>query len=288
MQPRLLGIFAHPDDETFGVGGTLAKYAHEGTDVHVCIITDGAAGSFLGRADKAADTSTSAELRRQELTCACDILGVKLHTLGYRDSGMAGAPDNRHPASLYQADLERVATDLANLIDELGPQAIVTHDPTGGYFHPDHIKVNRAVVRAWSILGMEPNQSTPERTKRSFQQSLRLYYNVIPRSAVKWFIRFVRVIGRDPRRYGKNHDVDLTQVGIPNNLIHIRVDVWPYMSVLEQAYACYKSQGGDPLQRILPPLLRRRTLRYEYFMQAIPEIKPEYQVLSSSSFQFTP
>ena len=51
----LLGIFAHPDDETFGPGGTLAKYAREGVDVHVAIATDGAAGSVVdGHEDKRA------------------------------------------------------------------------------------------------------------------------------------------------------------------------------------------------------------------------------------------
>ena len=45
MKRTLLAVLAHPDDESFGLGGTLAKYAAEGVDVHICIATDGVAGS---------------------------------------------------------------------------------------------------------------------------------------------------------------------------------------------------------------------------------------------------
>ena len=98
--PTLLGVFAHPDDETFGPGATLAKYASEGADVHICIATDGAAGTYNPALLQASDYDTLAGLRGAELQCAAQTLGVTLHRLDYRDSGMGGTADNENPACL--------------------------------------------------------------------------------------------------------------------------------------------------------------------------------------------
>jgi LmbE family N-acetylglucosaminyl deacetylase len=256
-QRRLLAIFAHPDDESFGPGGTLARYACQGVEVHVCTVTGGAAGSYDPHMVETGQTSALARVRRQELECASRILGVHLHLLDYRDSGMAGAPDNEHPDSLYQADLEDVARDLLRLVYEVCPHVILTHDPTGGYFHPDHVKVNQAVTRVWDMLS-------------EAWRPARLYYSVLPRSAVRWFLRFQRLRRQDPRRFGQNQDIDLTQLGVPDEQIHVRLDVAPYLPLKEQASACHRSQGGGGALRMLPRLLRRRFFRYEHFVQARP------------------
>jgi LmbE family N-acetylglucosaminyl deacetylase len=268
----LLGVFAHPDDESFGPGGTLAKYAREGVDVHVCIVTDGASGSTVPDAAAPGELSSLAELRQHELACACDVLGVHLHTLNYRDSGMEGSADNRHPRSLYQADLHTVACQLVSLLEKVRPQVVVTHDPSGGYFHPDHIRVNHAVRRAWSLLqdagsGVGSNGSgsrawTPQR----------LYYTVIPRSTLRWYLLLLRLQGQNPRRYGRQGDVDLTQVGVPDRSIHVRLDVEAYRSIKEKAGACHTSQGGGSRRwRTGPRWLRRRSMGFEYFVQAHPQ-----------------
>jgi LmbE family N-acetylglucosaminyl deacetylase len=269
-QPRLLAIFAHPDDESFGPGGTLARYADTGVEVHVCILTDGAAGAYDASLAPGHGSVSLAGLRRQELDCACQVLGVHLCTLDYRDSGMEGAPDNRHPGSLYQADLDDVARDLVSIIWETRPQVVITHDPTGGSRHPDHIKVNRAVCRAWEMMvGTEPLVA-PQTGGLQPWQPLRLYYTAIPRSGLRYFILIQRLLGRDPRRFGQNQDVDLTQFGVPDEEIHVRLDIGPYLSAKEQASACHQSQGGGGAQRMLPPFLRRRFMRYEFFVQAQP------------------
>ncbi len=264
---RLLGIFAHPSDESFVPGGTLAKYAREGVEVHVCTVTDGAAGTPEGDLENG---ETLAQVRLRELECACRELGAQLHILGYRDSGMEGTPDNKHPASLYQADLDAVAEDLVRVMREVRPHVVITHDPTGGYFHPDHIKVNHAVRRAWSKVN-EPD-AYPHLRAEGYEpwQPLRLYYTVIPKSAVRWFIRVARLLRRDPRRFGRNGDIDLTRVGVPDEEIHVRLDVGPYLAVKERASACHRSQGGGAF-RWLPGWLRRRFMRHEHFVLAYPE-----------------
>nr|WP_290665196.1 PIG-L family deacetylase [Ardenticatena sp.] len=267
---RLLGIFAHPDDESFGPGATLAKYAREGVDVHVCIVTDGAAGTWDPEAADESEHHDLAKVRRQELECACRELGATLHQLGYRDSGMEGAPDNKHPDSLYQADLDEVARDIVRLVREIRPHVIITHDPTGGYFHPDHIKVNHAVQRAWARMG-DPD-AYPALLAEGYEpwQPARLYYTVIPRSRIKWFIRILRLRGQDPRRFGRNGDIDLTRLGVPDDQIHVRLYVEPYLDVKERASACHRSQGGGGAARWLPRWLRRRSMRYDFYVQAQP------------------
>ena len=106
---RLLFAFPHPDDESFGPGGTIAKYAREGTDVHYVCATRGEVGTVEPEmlkpyAHLAADQQLGA-LRGQELRNAADILGLTgLHYLGYRDSGMTGSTDNRDPRAFINAD----------------------------------------------------------------------------------------------------------------------------------------------------------------------------------------
>lgn len=270
VRPRLLAVFAHPDDESFGAGGTLAKYARHGADVCVCTVTDGAAGSYEGDAAVEGERGSLAQLRRRELVCACEVLGVQLHTLDYRDSGMEGMPDNQHPDSLYQAELEDVARDVARVMWEVRPHVVITHDPGGGYAHPDHIKVNHAVLRAWdrtreaaAFPGLRAEGLSP-------WQPERLYFTAIPRALVKWFVRIMWLLRRDPRRFGQNQDVDLTQVGVDEEQIHVRLDVGPFLKIKEQASACHKSQGGGGAPRMFPGFVQRRLLRHEYFVQAWP------------------
>ncbi len=262
--PRLLGIFAHPDDESFGPGGALARYAREGVEVHVCIVTDGAVGGVDPELLAGSGCATLAELRAGELACAVQKLGAQLHNLGFRDSGMEGSEDNTHPDSLYQASLETAAHDIAALLREVEPDVVITHDITGGYFHPDHIKVSKAVSRALVLMNGE--QAHPER----------LYHTVFPRSQVMWLVRILRLLhtlhvpGTDPTRFGDNGDIDLTQLGVPADEIHVRLDVASYLDIKEQASACHRSQGGGGGFRFLPASVWRRFQRYEYYSQVWP------------------
>lgn len=266
-RPRLLAIMAHPDDESFGIGGTLARYARQGVDVHVCTVTDGAAGTHDVEMTSGGIGPSLKQLRQHELACACRLLGARVHALDYRDSGMAGAADNQHPDSLYQADLEMVAHDIVRIINHVTPDVLITHDPTGGYFHPDHMKVNRAVIRAWDLIGVDrQGRETPT----VVWQPERLFFSVIPRSALRWFVLIMRLARKDPRSFGQNRDIDLTRIGVPDDEIHVRLDIGHEFSVKEQASACHKSQGGGGAPRILPMFVRRRFLRYEYFVQARP------------------
>ncbi len=148
----LLVVLAHPDDESFGSGGTLARYGAEGVAVHYACATRGECGT-VDPALLAAGESGAA-LRTGELLCAADALGLAgVHFLGHRDSGMPGTPDNRRPHALVQAPPARVTGQIVAIIRALRPQVVLTFPPYGGYGHPDHIRVHETALAAFHAAG---------------------------------------------------------------------------------------------------------------------------------------
>lgn len=265
---RLLGVFAHPDDESFGAGGTLAKYARTGVEVHVCTVTDGAGGTYDPALLEANGVATLAELRHRELECACRVLGAQLWMLGYRDSGMPGSPDNLHPASLFQAPLEEVSFKLVRVIRSVRPHVIITHEFSGGYNHPDHVKTSQAVYHAFRLAG--DGTYFPPLLDESLPiwQPMRLYHLAVPRSTIRWFIVLLWLRGKNPRHFGANGDIDLTRLGVPDRQIHVRLQLGKYIEIKQQASACHRSQGGGTMH--WPSFLGRRAMACEHFIQVLP------------------
>ncbi len=148
MAGGLLAIFAHPDDETFGVGGTMAHYRDRGVPVTMVCATRGEVGEIAPGTD--ATPETLGRFREQELRDACAILGVSdVRFLDFRDSGMAGTPENDDPRCLHRAEPERVIEPLVHVIREVRPDVIATWDASGGYGHPDHIAVHHHATAAF-------------------------------------------------------------------------------------------------------------------------------------------
>ncbi len=247
----------------------MARYAAEGVDAHVLIMTDGAVGSVDPDAiDQGEDL---AAVRSRELRQAVEVLGATLHQFGYRDSGMAGSEANEHPDCLLQDDRSEVIGRVVRLIRELRPQVVMTHDPTGGYFHPDHIAVNEIVTRAFRLAG-DPS-AYPEQIEEGLpaHQPQKLYYTALPRTFIKWTVRLLRVLGKDPTRFGRNGDIDLTRLGAPDEMIPTWIDVGDYLDTKMRAGAAHRSQGGGPgFQRHLPDFVVRRLFGREAFIRAHP------------------
>ncbi len=269
QQRILLAVVAHPDDESFAIGGTLARYAAQGAQVHVIVATDGSAGTVT---PEALDGHASiAELRMEELRCAAEQLGLTgTHLLGYRDSGMPGSPENEHPDALAAAPLEAVAAKVARYIRELKPQVVITHDPIGNYHHPDHIAIHQATVQAFEMAGKDSAGLGP-----SSYRPQKLYFNTFNLHRLNWFIRLLSLFGRDPRAWGRNRDIDLlelTKVGFP---IHARIDVEDFLDIKRRAASCHASQqdGGPPSRGLLGWLLQRMGRR-ETYMRAYPQAAP--------------
>ena len=149
----VLFCHAHPDDESMGTGGTIARLVAEGHRVDLVTCTDGAEGEIH---DPTLDADEArprlAEIRRAELACSTDALGggaIRQHLLGYRDSGMMGTEANAHPESFWQADLAEATRRLVEIVREARPAAIVTYDENGNYGHPDHINAARIARDAY-------------------------------------------------------------------------------------------------------------------------------------------
>ncbi|MCJ7513153.1 MAG: PIG-L family deacetylase [Anaerolineales bacterium] len=265
---RLLAVFAHPDDESFGPGGTLALYAQRGVEVHLICATRGEVGA--APAELLAPHADIASLRESELRCAAGHLGLAgVHFLGYRDSGMPGSADNRHPQALAAAPLEEVAHRLVWWFRRLRPQVVITFDPIGGYRHPDHIAIHRATIQAFDQAG--DADFMPEAGPA--HQADKLYYASLPRRALRLIVRLMPLVRRDPRHFGQNGDIDLVDIAAQDFPIHTRINIRPVARLKAQASACHASQGGMPRSGIMGWLLRLAG-GSETFTRAVPPADP--------------
>jgi len=266
---KMLVVLAHPDDESFGMGGTLARYVNHGVEVHLICVTGGEAGTVEAQFLK--KFTSVAELRTAELRCAAAKLGLQqVIQLGYRDSGMPGAADNQHPEALVQQPVEAVAERIVRCIREIQPQVVITHDPIGGYKHPDHIAVHKATVHAFYAAG-DPT-AYPEQALPAFTPA-KLYYHTLPKHFLKFAAFVLRLSGRDPHRFGRNQDVDLAALIEEGDFpIHARINYRAFLKQRQEASACHASQlAGGPPNRGLFSWLLRLFGGTDTFMRAYPE-----------------
>ena len=168
----LMAVFAHPDDEAFGTGGTLSKYAAEGCDVYLVTATRGEAGEIAEP-----DLATSADLpfvREQELRCACDVYGIKPpRFLDYADGLLP---------LIHQG---QAVGKVVRLIRELRPQVVITFGPEGIYGHYDHIAVHR-----WTTIAVEmaaDSDCFPHHVSDTCEphQVSKMYFRVMPRKRLE-------------------------------------------------------------------------------------------------------
>lgn len=133
---KVLAVLAHPDDESLGFGGTLAKYAAEGIETHLVTATRGERGRF-GTQGKGADPAEVGRVREAELRRAAAVLGIRdVSILGFPD----GAVDGVESGTALRA--------IASHIRRVQPQVIITFGPDGGYGHPDHIAISQLTSAA--------------------------------------------------------------------------------------------------------------------------------------------
>ena len=274
----LLVILAHPDDESFGSGGTLSKYAHEGVTVHYLCGTRGESGTV--DADKLNGFKNVAELRTSELMCAAKELGLAgVHFLGYRDSGMVGSDDNKDAESLNSAPLDEVAQRIIGYIETLKPDVIVTHDQYGGYGHPDHIKLHLATVRAYAMhygikLDYAPSGlMTLVNNQQPITNNIpRLYFTAFPKGLVKFGVRVMPLLRQDPRKFGRNKDIDLVQIASWDVPATVQIDTKAYVAMKEKASACHASQQAPAQQNRFVRFMFRRNSGKEFYARAYPPV----------------
>ncbi len=137
----ILGIFAHPDDEST-VAPILAKYAREGAKVHLVIVTDGRYGTNDFHDHKEGETLVAT--RKEEMICAASKLGAELIHLNYHDQLKAGEGYDGHVPYA-----RAIILDLNEIIERLKPDAIITWGPEGGSTHLDHRLVGASVTQVY-------------------------------------------------------------------------------------------------------------------------------------------
>lgn len=267
---RLLYSLAHPDDESFGFAGSIAHYVGEGVETHLICATNGDVGSMDD--EYMEGFSDVAARRMYELECAAEVLGLTLHTFNYRDSGMQGSPDNEHPQSFVQQDIEEVVGRVVRVIREVRPQVIVTFDPEGGYRHPDHIAIHDATLGAFHLAGDATQYTDQIEAGLSAYQPQKLYYGTFSRKRLRWVVRFAPLVGIDPTRMGRNKDMDFKEIAKIQWPIHVRIPVQDYSDVVQKAWACHASQHLSSSSGGILAWAFRRSTKYDTYMRAHPPV----------------
>lgn len=272
---KILSILAHPDDESFGMGGTLAYYANQGVETHLICATRGEAGDVAPELLK--DFDSIAARRESELRCAAGFLGLKNVTfLGYRDSGMNGSEDNQHPKALINAPFEEVTGQIVQYIREFKPDIVLTFDPVGGYHHPDHIFIQKTTVAAFEAAA-DPDQF-PE-FGQPFQPQ-KLFYHIFPRKFIRMALKVYKFFGNDPTKFGRNKDINLEMIaGDQDYPVHAKINYRKVDDLKVKASQCHESQftfsdQSPLLMRVARLLMDGR----DSFMQAYPPVPDNYRV----------
>ncbi|MDQ0614758.1 N-acetyl-1-D-myo-inositol-2-amino-2-deoxy-alpha-D-glucopyranoside deacetylase [Microbacterium sp. W4I4] len=242
---HVLLAHAHPDDESCATGGTIARLVAEGHGVTVVTSTQGEQGRIavpeLQHLHADEDDQLGPE-RAQELAGAVSALGVTDHRyLGgagrYRDSGRMGIPANDRPDAFWQADLDEAGLQMAEIIREVRPQAVITYDPNGGYGHPDHIQTHRVAMR-----GVELAADPTVALDASVWDVPLVYWTAVPRELIvaelTELARHADELGLwvdpDPREYPDGvHD---------DAAIDVEFDVSDHLAAKTAALACHRTQ----------------------------------------------
>lgn len=247
----LMAVFAHPDDEAFGTGGTLSKYAAEECDVHLVTATRGEAGEIAEP-----DLATSADLpfvREQELRCACEIYGIQPpRFLDYADGLLP---------LIHQG---QAVGKVVRLIRELRPQVVLTFGPEGIYGHYDHIAVHR-----WTTIAVEMAADSgcfPHHVDQHCEphQVSKLYFRVMPQEQLE-------------ARQEKGQPTAMMMDGVPFRFvgrsmeeITTIIDVREYVGQKLRGIQCHATQVGrqNPLDDAQEEVQNDPEFAYEHFLLA--------------------
>jgi LmbE family N-acetylglucosaminyl deacetylase len=218
---RLMAILAHPDDESMGTGGILAKYASQGVETYLVTATRGERGWF-GDESTYPGANELGRTREAELNAAAQVLGLKqVSFLGYLDG------------ELDQADSAEVIARLSFHIRKIRPQVVVTFDPFGYYGHPDHIAISQFATAAM-VAAAGPDQN-----------GMQLYP---PHMVSKLYYLASNTIEQDAFQTAFGElvmDIDGIQrhaVPWPDWAITTQIDTSAHWQQVWQAIACHRSQ----------------------------------------------
>ncbi len=227
---RLLGIFPHPDDESYSAGGTLAKAAAVRADVYVLCATRGEAGQIV--TPGLATPDTLGAVRERELRAACAALGVHPPLfLDYRDG------------TLSTVDLLEAVGRIVRVIRALRPHVVLTLGPDGVYGHPDHIALHKLVTPAFRSAG--GGSRFPEEQFGPPWQPARLFWTAFPRGYFRpvWERLLYSDLATGIRQF------DPERLGVTDDEVHAEIDVTAFLPQKLAALRAHRTQlrDGDPL-----------------------------------------
>jgi LmbE family N-acetylglucosaminyl deacetylase len=237
--PRLMAVLAHPDDESLGVGGTLAKYASEGADVFLLTATRGDSGRYRGHGHgdpQHPGRSELARIREAELRAAASVLGVReVSLLEYHDQRL----DRANPREAVAAIVRHVR--------RVQPDVVMTFGPDGAYGHPDHIAISQFTTAAMVAAADSAFPGHEIEAPRPHVVS-KLYYLAWPEPPWKAYQAAFRKL------VSKVDGVERQAVPWPDWAITTVIDTRVYSSTVWRAISCHKSQvtAYERLQHLSP------------------------------------
>ena len=235
---RLMGILAHPDDESLGSGGVFARYSAEGIETYLVTATRGERGRFHGMPPgdpTHPGPETLSRIREAELRAAAAILGIReVSLLDYGD----GALDRADP---LQA-IDRIAAHLRRI----RPQVVLTFAPEGGYGHPDHIAISQFTSAA-VVAAADPTH-VGDAAKHSPHAVSKLYQMAWPEAKVaayqEAFKKLTSMVDGVERESNPWPEWSITTV----------IDTRKHWPVVWRAVSCHESQVGayERLRNLAP------------------------------------
>jgi LmbE family N-acetylglucosaminyl deacetylase len=244
----LLIVLAHPDDEIFH-GGVLAQLSERGVRVTLACATDGEAGKPHPSIGPVADLGA---LRVEELRLSCQRLGIDAPVLlRFHDSARKERQRHDDPHALANVDMLDVETAVRGIIADVKPQVVVTFEPHGGYYHPDHVAISRATTAAFFSSGVMGSEA-PER----------LFYAAMLRDVFRVFADVSR--GR-----GILDGLDPDVFGSAPEMIAVTFDARPYIDRKLAALAAHRSAFGvtDEMVSNPPPAVAQMLRAFQPVME---------------------
>lgn len=248
-----MAVHAHPDDEVFDVGGTLAYLSAKGVRTVLVMATLGERGDVVDPGlDEATRQNMFVRLDKiwaQELKASAGALNIsEVRLLGFRDTGIGDSKGFNDSASFYHATFDVAVKRLVAYIREFKPQVIETHNQRGGYGHPDHIQTHHVVLAAFEAAG-DP-RLYPE-LKLETWQPLKLYFSAIPRS-------YLEHMAAKLGQLSMSSPWDDLTLGTDDQYITTCVDVSNYIKNKLNAFRAHKTQiAPDAYMFTIPEELSR-------------------------------
>jgi N-acetyl-1-D-myo-inositol-2-amino-2-deoxy-alpha-D-glucopyranoside deacetylase len=228
----LLAVYAHPDDELFHAG-ILANLSERGVRVVVVSATAGEAGKVHPSLGPVDDLRA---VRTEELRLSCARLGIdEPVVLDFHDSARGERQRHDDPRALANVDMLEVEAAIRRVIQDVKPQVILTGDPHGSYYHPDHLAIHRATTAAFFSSGVM-GEEAPER----------LFYIAMDRGVFQGLAEATR-----GRGFADGRDPDLFSTA--PEMIAVSFNAMPYMRKKLAALAAHRSQFGLTLEMLDDP-----------------------------------